>query len=165
MPIRPENRNRYPAEWPQIRAAILERARYRCEGCSVPDYAVGYRDAEGRFIPLRGSGPCDAAGQGEHWPSGQPLGYAQARAFADLYNCCTDERDADGNRWIVVVLTVAHLNHQPEDCRPENLRAFCQACHSRHDRQARQAGIRERRRQTQIPLALEPINRNGGAET
>lgn len=32
-----------------------------------------------------------------------------------------------------VVLTVAHLNHVPEDCRPENLRAMCQRCHLRYD--------------------------------
>jgi len=33
----------------------------------------------------------------------------------------------------VVVLTVAHLNHQPEDCADENLRALCQRCHNRYD--------------------------------
>lgn len=30
-------------------------------------------------------------------------------------------------------LTVAHLNHQPEDCRPENLMAMCAGCHLRYD--------------------------------
>ncbi|MDR1265956.1 MAG: hypothetical protein LBK42_10465 [Propionibacteriaceae bacterium] len=34
----------------------------------------------------------------------------------------------------LVVLTVAHLNHTPEDCRPENLRAMCQGCHLHYDR-------------------------------
>ena len=33
-----------------------------------------------------------------------------------------------------VVLTTAHLNHEPEDCRPENLRAMCQGCHLHYDR-------------------------------
>jgi hypothetical protein len=33
----------------------------------------------------------------------------------------------------VVMLTVAHLNHQPEDCRDENLKAMCQRCHLRYD--------------------------------
>ena len=33
-----------------------------------------------------------------------------------------------------VVLTTAHLNHTPEDCRPENLRAMCQGCHLHYDR-------------------------------
>lgn len=30
-------------------------------------------------------------------------------------------------------LTVAHLNHTPEDCRRENLRALCAPCHLRYD--------------------------------
>ena len=33
-----------------------------------------------------------------------------------------------------VVLTVAHLNHDPTDNRDENLAALCQRCHLRHDR-------------------------------
>ena len=33
-----------------------------------------------------------------------------------------------------IVLTVAHLNHTPEDCRDENLKAMCQRCHLRYDR-------------------------------
>ena len=32
-----------------------------------------------------------------------------------------------------VVLTVAHLDHTPEDCRDENLKAMCQRCHLRYD--------------------------------
>lgn len=34
-----------------------------------------------------------------------------------------------------VILTTAHLNHQPEDCRPENLKAMCQGCHLHYDRE------------------------------
>jgi hypothetical protein len=30
-PIRPENRARYPSDWPQISRAIKERAGWRCE--------------------------------------------------------------------------------------------------------------------------------------
>lgn len=30
-------------------------------------------------------------------------------------------------------LTVAHLNHDPADCRPENLKALCSGCHLRYD--------------------------------
>lgn len=30
-------------------------------------------------------------------------------------------------------LTVAHLNHTPEDCRHENLKAMCARCHLRYD--------------------------------
>jgi hypothetical protein len=32
-----------------------------------------------------------------------------------------------------VMLTVAHLNHTPADCRDENLKAMCQRCHLRYD--------------------------------
>lgn len=31
------------------------------------------------------------------------------------------------------ILTVAHLNHRPEDCRPENLLPLCAPCHCRYD--------------------------------
>jgi hypothetical protein len=34
----------------------------------------------------------------------------------------------------VVVLTVAHLDHTPEHCHPDNLRAMCQGCHLHYDR-------------------------------
>jgi hypothetical protein len=34
-----------------------------------------------------------------------------------------------------VILTVAHLNHTPEDCRDENLLAMCQGCHLHYDRE------------------------------
>lgn len=32
-----------------------------------------------------------------------------------------------------VVLTVAHLDHTPENCDDENLKAMCQRCHLRYD--------------------------------
>ena len=32
-------------------------------------------------------------------------------------------------------LTVHHINHMPEDCRPENLIALCATCHLRADAQ------------------------------
>ena len=34
-----------------------------------------------------------------------------------------------------VVLTVAHLNHEPGDCRDDNLVALCQRCHLNYDRE------------------------------
>lgn len=33
-----------------------------------------------------------------------------------------------------VILTVAHLNHDPTDHREDNLAALCQRCHLHHDR-------------------------------
>lgn len=40
----------------------------------------------------------------------------------------------DGERIIKIVLTVAHLNHDVNDNRPENLRALCQKCHLDYDK-------------------------------
>ena len=40
MPIKPENKKRYPANWKQIRADILERAGNCCEFCGIPNYTI-----------------------------------------------------------------------------------------------------------------------------
>jgi hypothetical protein len=40
------------------------------------------------------------------------------------------------------LLTVAHLNHIPEDCRRENLKALCSGCHCRYDLRA--MGLKKR---------------------
>lgn len=53
-----------------------------------------------------------------------------------------------------VLLTIAHLNHTPEDNRPENLKAMCQRCHLRYDREHHATTRRKtRERETgQMPL-------------
>ena len=47
---------------------------------------------------------------------------------------CT-ERNGEPAKWARgrVVLTVAHLDHNPQNCSPANLRAMCQRCHLRYD--------------------------------
>jgi hypothetical protein len=37
-----------------------------------------------------------------------------------------------------VVLAAAHLDHDPGNNRPRNLKAFCQRCHMLHDRKEHQ---------------------------
>ena len=93
MPIRPENRCRYPADWKAISRRIRhERAGNRCEWC----------DAEnGEPHPITGS---------------------------------------------KVVLTVAHLDHTPENCADDNLAALCQRCHNGYDAKERARGIAARKR-------------------
>lgn len=49
-------------------------------------------------------------------------------------------------RIVRIVLTVAHLDHQPENVGDDNLAALCQRCHNRYDAKMRAAGIRERAR-------------------
>lgn len=99
MPIKPENRGRYPKDWKRIRASILERAGNRCEQCGVPNYA---------YRPSQRNAWTNDLGQAETWAM-------------------------DGERVSRIVLTIAHLDHQPENCDPDNLRAWCQRCHNRYD--------------------------------
>lgn len=120
MPIKAENKHRYPKDWKKIRARILERAGNRCERCNVRQYGIGYRD-ETAF----------------HYEGGNiyyddfqyTASYKEAREAAEHIN---EWCDGEPKR-IVIVLTIAHLNHTPEDCRDENLLALCQRCHLRHD--------------------------------
>jgi 5-methylcytosine-specific restriction endonuclease McrA len=51
---------------------------------------------------------------------------------------------------VKIVLTVAHLNHDITDNRPENLRALCQRCHLTHDKE-QHAQTRRRNRYSQTP--------------
>jgi 5-methylcytosine-specific restriction endonuclease McrA len=129
MPIRPENRALYPADWPAISLAIRERAGQRCEDCGVPNHALGGRDG-GKFYPAASQGECSL---GLDWP--KPGDYAWCRGLQTARL-----------RIIRIVLTVAHLNHDPTDNRPENLRALCQRCHNRLDAAHRAAGRKARAR-------------------
>ncbi len=153
MPIKPENRARYPKDWAAISAGIRDRAGHRCEfvdrgvRCRACQYAVGNwerRDGLWRWMPTSGNGPHDAAGQGLDWPSLQRLTYAEARAFAADQDWGTEH--LGGQPMIVIVLTVAHLNHQPEDCRPENLAALCQRHHLALDHDHHRANAQATRR-------------------
>lgn len=60
MPIRPENRDRYPDNWKEIREGILARAENKCEFCGVANYALGKRNAEGKFREMS-AGEAEAA--------------------------------------------------------------------------------------------------------
>lgn len=93
MPIRPENRDRYPRDWKAISHRIkADRAAWRCE-CL---------------------GECERGTHDGRCPNvhGQP-------AYGT------------GSK---VVLTTAHLDHTPEHCEDDNLRAMCQGCHLHYDR-------------------------------
>lgn len=91
MPIRPENKDRYPKDWKEISRKIKERAGDKCEFCGAKNH--------------------------------EPHPVTKSK----------------------VVLTVAHLNHTPEDCREENLKALCQKCHNTYDIKNRVLGIKNRK--------------------
>lgn len=113
MPIRPENRHRYPPNWRDIRAAILKRAGDCCEFCGTPNHVWAVR--------------------GNIWRWEKKDIEALAKPREKIY---------------LIVLTIAHLDHQPENCdgmenggpaiptwriADSNLRALCQRCHLHWD--------------------------------
>ena len=106
MPIRPENKDRYPKNWKEIRKRILKRARNQCEWCDAKNHEPH---------PITGS---------------------------------------------EVVLTIAHMDHTPENCDPKNLRAMCQRCHLRYDRHHHAATARKTRETKR--LKREPLLPMGG---
>lgn len=54
--------------------------------------------------------------------------------------------ELDGEKLFRIVLTVAHLDHNPQNNDPSNLRALCQKCHNNYDKEHR----KETRRKTRI---------------
>jgi len=49
MPIRADKKHRYPANWKEISARIIERAKHRCELCFAPNAEMVYRNTDGRW--------------------------------------------------------------------------------------------------------------------
>jgi 5-methylcytosine-specific restriction endonuclease McrA len=136
MPIRPENKARYPRDWYQISLRIRERARWKCEWCGVPDGELGGRRSDGHWLKAQ------PLGNGGHGPSG--LEWPKEGEWAW---CGNGETEGCANLRIVrIVLTVAHLDHTPENCADENLKSLCQRCHNKYDAPHRRAGIIERAR-------------------
>lgn len=124
MPIKPENRDRYPANWAtEIRPSILERARNRCEWCGKPNREEVWVNDEGSWK----NWPC-----GVMWikPNGIP-------PIPDRYPAvqwrAVKGPSTSGFKTVKVVLTIAHMDHVPEHCEPDNLRALCQRCHLNYD--------------------------------
>lgn len=106
MPIRPENRGRYPADWPEISKRIrFSRALGRCEcagECGRPPDHLGPDPIEREDKP----------------PT----------------RCMNHHGSPAYGTGSLVVLTVAHLDHQPENSDEANLKAMCQGCHLHYDR-------------------------------
>ena len=112
MPIRPENRGRYPADWPEVRVRIMQRAHFRCEwdGCDIPHRAEGYWRRD-RWVRM-------------------PRALREAGYKVGDTVACSDGSQL---KVIRIILTIAHLDHTPENCADENLRAWCQRHHLRYD--------------------------------
>jgi hypothetical protein len=130
MPIKPQNKPLYPKNWDLIsKLVIVERAKNKCEICGVHNHAVGYRNENGDFIPLDGNYILEDYGGGIDHSTGQLLSYKAAKNMADF----TSHNDEMGHKYFVIVLTTAHLDHDPRNCSLDNLKAMCQKCHNAYD--------------------------------
>jgi 5-methylcytosine-specific restriction endonuclease McrA len=63
---------------------------------------------------------------------------------------------AEESRWGRYVLTVAHLDQNPANNDPDNMKALCSVCHLRHDAPFRKANsLAKRERQGQLRLEVD----------
>ena len=86
-------------------------------------------------IRSRAGGRCECEGEcGLHRTNPGP------RRCEEVHN--TPAKWAKGK----VILTVAHLDLQPENCDPKNLKAMCQRCHLRYDQKHHQQNAYQTRR-------------------
>lgn len=147
MPIRSQERARYPADWPAISKRIREdRAGNKCEctgqcGEAHPSGIGNPATTITRRGPAAMSARCNA-------PNGVHVVRAiEGPKFLTWEECEAGALEMYGGRYldraVKIVLTVAHLDHTPENCGDENLAAMCQRCHLLLDKDEHQ---RNRRR-------------------
>jgi hypothetical protein len=153
MPIRPELCHFYGPNWQRVmRPRILRRAgglfdvngRYlggaRCERCGVLDREVVMR-----------SGGWWYHKNSRRW----------CRPDGLISEATKDEIPDKPCRHVRVVITIAHVNHQPGEDRDENLFAGCQWCHLNHDRSehlAHSAVTRATHKDIRRPLLRQAMN-------
>lgn len=114
MPIRREARFHYPIDWPQISDSVrFGRAKGKCESCGRPHGEKVRCLPDGRWFDQDSGTWRDGFGQPASWP--------------DIEEACQVKTSR-------VVLAACHRDHDPTNNRPQNLAAWCQRCHLRHDR-------------------------------
>lgn len=124
----PVDYSRYPPDWKERRARILERAGNRCEHCGAragEDSRIVYRDGEAEVVPTP-----DVSGI---------LEYA-SRAVGKVYE---------------IRLGIAHLDHDEAnwDVRDDRLAALCMKCHFAYDADEHQRRRAEKKyRDSMFPI-------------
>lgn len=135
MPIRPENRHLYPPNWVEISTNVKKEAGWRCEVCGVQHNAQGF------WI------------EDEFW------------TLQEIFNKLNDEGvDVLGDndipmdkKPIKIVLTTAHLDHDPTNCERSNLKAMCQRHHNRYDAEHRKQTRKDTKLTGQLMLDFTPV--------
>jgi hypothetical protein len=137
----PMDQTKYPANWREVSRAIRERAGQRCE-CTgeCGDEHTGQR--------------CNA-------PNGETIRRDDRQpARWSLHGGCSLCLGGDPEcRPVKVVLTVAHLDHDPSHADPARLRALCQRCHLRLDRHQHAANAHATRRARKAVGELPGVRR------
>lgn len=119
MPIKPENKALYPDNWAEISHSIrVDRAKNRCENCGIKNHAVIRRDNDGSIIY-----PCQTDWDMIH------------SRIRNAHSNMTESLKY--HSFIKIILTVAHLDHNPQNNDPVNLKALCQKCHNNYDQKHR----------------------------
>jgi hypothetical protein len=128
MPIRPQFRWFYPIDWRELSIVIrFERAKGRCERCARPHGQIVICFGDGRWWDAECGGWRDGQGRPlRHGP--ETISLTEIRSTR-------------------VYLATAHLDHDPANNRPRNLKALCQRCHMLHDQN-------EHRRQRWLTLRM-----------
>ncbi len=128
MPIRPQHKWLYPIDWRELSAMIrFQRAKGRCKTCGRPHGREIYHLGDGRWWD----------GEEHVWRDGRGRALRRVELIGgDVVIRVTK-----------VVLATAHLDHDPTNNHPKNLKALCQRCHMVHDRE-------EHRRRRWITLRM-----------
>lgn len=133
MPIKAEHLALYPDDWKAISHAAKERAAWACvhPGCTAKQYDYGYWQGEpARWVRI----------------GGPMASYSEARQHAADEHWTRFGDEAGDYKILVIVLTTAHLDHDPTNCAPENLAPMCQRHHLAHDHDHHRANAQATRR-------------------
>ena len=140
MPIRASQRWFYPIDWTELsRAVRFDRAKGCCEQCGRPHGEVVWHLSREAVAGRKGLW-WDA--EQSRWrcergralpPKLLPSPDEIAALHVQLAFWPGFERE-DWPKRSQVVLACCHLDHDPTNNAPSNLRALCQHCHLEHDR-------------------------------
>ena len=136
MPI---DYKKYPANWKtEIRPAVLERAKHRCECCGVDNYDHVFRAFINRNQPTQKEVYQDVDGRVYDANNSKLL-------FKDFYADIYPLSGKLNQKAVKIILTIAHLDHDIKNNDLSNLKAMCQRCHLRYDKERHSANAKATR--------------------